>query len=56
MSEGSDFDEVSNWSEGSHRSSDLDTIQDLMRRFTLDYQPDYTLKLRNRWGTSASNE
>ncbi|KAL6766811.1 hypothetical protein ACKKBG_A37445 [Auxenochlorella protothecoides x Auxenochlorella symbiontica] len=49
MSEGSDFDEVSNWSEGSHRSSDLDTIQDLMRRFTLDYQPDYTLKLRNRF-------
>ncbi|KFM25418.1 hypothetical protein F751_5959 [Auxenochlorella protothecoides] len=46
---GDDFDEVSNWSEGSHRSSDLDTIQDLMRRFTLDYQPDYTLKLRNRF-------
>lgn len=49
MSEGSEFDQVSNWSGATPRSeTSVDTIQDLMRRFTLDYRPDYTLKIRSR--------
>ena len=28
----------------------VDTLEDLMRRFTLDFHPDCTLKLRHRWG------
>lgn len=31
----------------------LDTLEDLMRRFTLDFHPDCTLKLRHRWGCPA---
>jgi hypothetical protein len=44
MSGGSDDDYPSEYSEGS-----MDTLQDLLTRFTLDFNPEYTLKLRHRW-------
>ena len=33
-------------SDSDYSATTVDTLEDLMRRFTLDFQPDYTLKLR----------
>lgn len=50
MSGVSDYDAVSNWTGGTpSEANSIDTIKDLMQRFTLDCQPDLTLKLRSRW-------
>lgn len=35
-------------------SGTVDTLEDLLQRFTLDYQPDYALKLRHRRVASAA--
>ena len=32
-----------------------DTLDDLMSRFTLEYKPEYSLKLRNRCVTAAAS-
>lgn len=44
----------SSWDSYSGSARSYDTIEDLLERFTLDFRPEYTLKLRNRCATLAA--
>jgi hypothetical protein len=50
----SDFDEVSDYAYTVDSDASLDTLQDMMRRFTLDCRPDYTLKIRHRYAAGRA--
>jgi hypothetical protein len=48
----SEFDDLSEYSYGSaetDHTASIDTVEELLQRFTLDCRPDCTLKLRNTY-------
>ncbi|GAB4815281.1 hypothetical protein N2152v2_002327 [Parachlorella kessleri] len=52
----SDFDDLSEYSAHTFDTAEtqsIDTVEELLQRFTLDHRPDCTLKLRNRVGPAV---
>lgn len=58
QSEAAAESEYSAYSEYSDLSSSgtLDTLEDLLQRFTLDFHPEYALKLRHRWASQQGGQ